>query len=74
MANEQVNQTVDPREGEQVEGANEAANESDKSQASHWTAGKEGIRSENDIIQEAVAEPTGADNAHEQMRHIARAC
>ncbi len=73
MANEEINQTVDPREGEQVEGAHEAANESDKSQASHWTAGKENIRSENDIIQEAVAESTGADNAHEQMREAENA-
>ncbi len=67
MANEELNQTVDPREGEQIEGAHEAANAADNSQASHWTAGKEDIRSEDDIIQEAVEEPRGADSAGEQM-------
>ncbi len=73
MANKETNQTVDPREGAQIVGAHEAANQADNEQASHWTAGKKNLRSENDIIQEAVAEPTGANNAHEQMRQAENA-
>jgi len=73
MASEELNQTVDPREGEQVHGTYEAANENDSTQASHWTAGKENIRSENDIIQEAVEAPHGANSAREQMREAENA-
>ncbi|HEX8637140.1 MAG TPA: molybdopterin-dependent oxidoreductase, partial [Pyrinomonadaceae bacterium] len=68
MANEKLNQNVDPREGTQIEGAHEAANRNDDAQASHWTAGKENLRSENDIVREAVDTPRGADSAHEQMK------
>jgi len=67
MANEELNQTIDPREGTQIEGAHEAANQNDNTQASHWTAGKEDLRSENDIIREAVEESHGANSAGEQM-------
>lgn len=67
MANEELNQRVDPREGVQIEGTHEAANEADNAQASHWTAGKENIQSESDIIREAVEAPNGANSAGEQM-------
>ena len=67
MQNEQLNQTIDPREGSQIEAAHEAANETDNTYASHWTPGKENLRSENDIIQEAVEAPHGASSASEQM-------
>ena len=67
MANEQLNQEVDPPEGTQIDGAHEAANASDTHQPSHWTAGKENIRSEKDIVQEAVQSPHGANSTGEQM-------
>ncbi|MBA3692344.1 MAG: hypothetical protein H0W77_02720, partial [Acidobacteria bacterium] len=67
MSNKELTQEIDPREGAQIEGAHEAANAADNTQASHWTAGKEDIRSENDIIQEAIESPNGANSAGEQM-------
>ena len=65
---EETNQNIDPREGTQINGAHEAANEMDKMQPSHWTAGKENLRSETDIAQEAVDSSNGANSVREQMR------
>lgn len=73
MSNEESNQKIDPREGEQIEGAREAANHADNFQASHWTAGKENLRSENDIIQEAITAPHGANSSREQMKQAENA-
>jgi molybdopterin-dependent oxidoreductase alpha subunit len=73
MEGEELNQNIDPHEGTQIEGAHEAANQSDNSQASHWTAGKENLRSENEIIAEAVAAPHGANNAGEQIKQAENA-
>ncbi len=73
MANEESSQTIDPREGAQISGADEAANAADNIHPSHWTAGKENLRSEKEIIEEAVAEPHGADNAHEQLQNAENA-
>ncbi len=70
MLNEKIDQAVDPKEGTQIEGAHEAANAADNVQASHWTAGKENLRDENDIIQEAVEEPHGANSDREQMSQV----
>lgn len=53
MANEPLNEKIDPEEGTQIEGAHEAANASDTFQPSHWTAGKEDLRSESDILAES---------------------
>lgn len=61
MANNQINQTPDAAEGEQISGAHAAANDSDRHQPSHWTAGKETPRSENDIIREAISDSNGAN-------------
>jgi molybdopterin-dependent oxidoreductase alpha subunit len=70
MANSEGNQRIDPREGTQIAGAREAANEASDAQASHWTAGKEDIRSEKDIISEAFNAPheTNADSAQNQIK------
>jgi molybdopterin-dependent oxidoreductase alpha subunit len=68
MLNEESSQKIDPREGEQIKGTHEAANYADNSQASHWTAGKENLCSENDIIQEIIDAPHGANNSREQMK------
>ncbi|MCU1290491.1 MAG: putative formate dehydrogenase oxidoreductase protein [Acidobacteria bacterium] len=68
MIDKANNQEIDPREGTQIEGAHEAANAADNHQASHWTAGKENIRSESDIVREAVESPGGADSAKKQIR------
>ena len=46
--------TSEKIEEPQISGAHQAANEADNHQASHWTAGKEDIRSENEIALEAV--------------------
>jgi molybdopterin-dependent oxidoreductase alpha subunit len=67
MANEELNQSVDPREGTQIEGAGEAANDDDF-QASHWTAGKENLRSEKEIMQEAIEQTHGSNSASEQIK------
>ena len=68
MLGEENNQKVDPREGEQIEGASEAANRADQSQASHWTAGKKDVRSEQSIVQEAIETRKGAKSAGEQLK------
>jgi molybdopterin-dependent oxidoreductase alpha subunit len=68
MNDKENNQTVDPREGTQIEDAHSAANAADAHQPSHWTAGKENLRSENEIIQEAVKSSRGASNAQEQLK------
>lgn len=73
MESKKTNQEVDPREGTQIDGAHEAANVSDINQPSHWTAGKENLRGETDIIHEAVSESNGAENAHEQLRQAENA-
>ncbi len=68
MVNKENNQIGEPREGTQIEGAGEAANRADNFNPSHWTAGKENLRSEDDIIREAVAAPGGAGGKIEQMK------
>ena len=67
MKNKESNQTVNPPEGTQIEGSHRAANLSDTVQPSHWTAGKEDLRSENDLVREAVEESGGAHDGGEQM-------
>jgi len=66
MNNKASNQKIDPREGSQIEGAHEAANVADTHQPSHWTAGKENLRSEKDIIREAADSAPGANYERNQ--------
>jgi hypothetical protein len=61
LANEPLNEKIDPEEGTQIEGAHEAANASDTFQPSHWTAGKEDLRSESDILAESSEVVAGLD-------------
>ena len=65
---EDLKQDIDPREGTQIDGTHEAANQMDQVQPSYWTAGKENLRSETDIAQQAVDAPNGANSVHEQMQ------
>ena len=66
MSDKINNREVDPREGTQIAGAHEAANASDDQQPSHWTAGKENLRSETDIIRETAESPNAEISAIEQ--------
>src|SRR4028118_1741111 len=65
MSDNVNNQKTDPREGEQIKGANDAANVSDVNQPSHWTAGKENLRSETDILRENAQ---NIDDVIEQLK------
>ena len=49
MEKEPLNKRIDPKEGTQIDGAHEAADRSDKFEPSHWTPGKENLRSESEI-------------------------
>ncbi len=62
-----VSQRVDPSAGTQLDGAHEAANAADCTQPSHWTPGKELVRTERDLIEEVVQAPDGPDTAADQL-------
>jgi len=57
------------QEGAQLDGAHAAANEADNAHPSHWTPGKEEIKSESELAREAAAAGTSnaGGDAQEQL-------
>jgi len=59
--------TSEHQENQKINGAHEAANEADKDQASHWTAGKDKSPTELDIAGKAVSEENLAASVGELL-------